>query len=125
MKKRKKPIFLVAVLALLVVTVAAINANALGTQKSPDQVQAEANVQQASQVSQPSSAPQSAQEPSQPLVAPKEDGDDTLPMNVTPIPAVPNDGPKILAPRNMKDKQKSPDRASTLTNSGWYMSGRH
>ena len=126
MKKRKKPIFLVAVLALLVVTVAAMNASALGGKKSDVATDnSDANVARSDSAKPATTSSPADTTPAQPLVAAPQDGSDDPPMNVKPIPAVADDAPKIAAPKVLKDKVKSPDRAGTLQNSGWYMSGRN
>ncbi len=125
MKKRKKPIFLVAVLALLAVTVIAINASSLASKKNPEDMQADANAQQAAQLQQTNqqSSAQSAITP-KPLTMPDAEDTPDSPMNVKPVPAVAADAPKILAPKTFKNVIKDPEHASTQPNSGWYMNGK-
>jgi hypothetical protein len=123
MKKRKKPIFLIAFLVLLVTVVTAMNANILSTAKaaSGDDPAPDPAVT-ATDNSQPAkSAKPVAQTDTKSLLSPDAGVNDDPPMNVKPVDAIPSDGPKILAPQGVHYRKKAPDRASTLPNSGWYM----
>ena len=126
MKKRKKPIFLIAVLALLVVSVAAMNSNLLTMPKTAnDYARIEAEEQQkahddymAERAKNP--PPPKAPGPGRDLVTPRsKDDDEPLNVNVKAVPAIDDEGPQIAAPANRQNKIRV-NRASTAPNSGWY-----
>lgn|SRR5690242_5367055 len=124
MKKRKKPIFLVAVLALLFVTVAAINSSSLAPKKDVSDVQPQDNAQPAPQPAQNDKKPAEPAATNAPLVAPEagDQKDDFL--GFKSVPAIDPNGPKIAAPTVRRDRIKDPDHAGTRANSGWYMNGK-
>jgi len=131
MKKRKKPIFLVAVFILLISVVAAMNSNLLSEPKTPEEAQQQAieQAQQEAQKNPPAKPVEKKKDPNakpKSLVTSPQDSDEDVPgTNIKPIPAVDPKGPKIAAPINLKNVQKSPDRASTQANSGWFEKGSY
>lgn len=126
MKKRKKPIFLIAVLALLVVSVAAMNSNLLTMPKTAsDYAKLEAEEQQKAHDDYMAERAKNPPPPKAPgtgrdLVTPRNgEEDEPLNVNVKAVPAIPDDAPAITAPTNRQNKVRV-NRASTAPNSGWY-----
>jgi len=129
MKKRKKPVVLVAVFLLLFGVVAAMNSSILSEPQTPEELknqqQREELKKQKEQQKQnpaPAAKVKGDSGPGQSLAQPKADHSeqDELPMNFKSIPAVDPKGPKIAAPKVFEGKVKSADQASTQANGQWY-----
>ena len=127
MKKRKKPIFLIATFVLLFAVVAAMNSNLLTMPKTAEDIQ-KAMEEEQMRNNPPAQKPQQAaptrkQADQGPLVAPiaEDDEDMSKMVNVKPRNAIGEDDPLITAPTERKNKLKAPDRASVAVQSGWYM----
>ena len=127
MKKRKKPIFLVAVLILVGGVAFGLNSVLMSTPKTAEDFARQAAEAQAAQ--NPPSAPAEqtpAAPPSDPgpMVSPKDENMADA-NNIKPIPAVPENAPKISAPLNMRGKDKTPDRANPSANGQWWEKGSY
>jgi hypothetical protein len=131
MKKRKSPIFLVAVIIVIFGVVAAMNANLLSEPQTPEQLAAQQQQQaKDAQKQQPAKpAPPATKKPNpaakpddKSFVSPTvEKNDAGMPgTNVKPVPAVDPNGPKIAAPRNLTGRDKAPDRANPQASGQWY-----
>jgi hypothetical protein len=131
MKKQKKPIFLIAVLVLVIGVVAAMNSSILTTPTTPEEVAK----QQAKDAADAAAAEAKASPQTTVAKKNKKDGmsghslvtsqvgdlnSDMPGTNIKPINAVDPKGSKIAAPIEIKGKVVTPDRASTQANSGWY-----
>lgn len=129
MKKRKKPIFLVAFLVLLVAVVTAVNSNLLSSPKTVGDLQRQAD--EAAQAQKQQADLQQAKDKTTQVAAAKPPPDvryvgDTTPKddmanNIKAHPAVAPGSPLIEAPKDPMGKATTPDRASTQPNSAWYM----
>ena len=124
MKKRKKPIFLVALFVLLAGGVMAMNSNLLSTSKAPDVAENDSSpdVKKPPADAKKNTPPPDVTPTSTPddsYVRPKSQ-DDPLYVNVKPIPAVKDGAPLISAPLDIKNKQRKFDRTSVQVQSGWY-----
>lgn len=133
MKKRKKPIFLAAIVILLVVCVMAFNASAFSAAtQSPDlnagQLTAEQQVEKAKldqdqkklAEDEAAAAKKTAEsKPASGVMVP-EKNDNDVPVKGRGVDAIPKDQPKIMAPGDFKPKKVSPQDASVNAQGQWY-----
>jgi hypothetical protein len=135
MKKRKKPIFLIAVLVLIGGGAIAMNSNLLSTPKTAEDIQKDAEIKQAAELAKNPPKPAAtaklaakddkntpgmagAQDDGS-LVRPKE-GDEGMGTNIHAVPAVKAGDPKINAPLEIPNQQKRFDRTGTQVQGQWY-----
>ena len=132
MKKRKKPIFLVAVFVLLTGGVIAMNSNLLTMPKTAEDIakQEEKDAAEAAAKNPPIEAKPAAKPAEEApgstvgkddgsLVSVK-DGDMGEGVNIKPKLAVKDGDPLISAPLNLKNKQRRQDRTSVQVQGQWY-----
>jgi hypothetical protein len=128
MKKRKKPIFLVAMLVLLVCVVAAMNTSLLTMPTTAKELEEQAyqeaidrgEIEASTPATQTAAAP--PEKPQGALVRPADEVDDLASgTNIKPRTAIADTDSRIKAPEIRKGQNRSRDRASVQAHSGWYM----
>jgi hypothetical protein len=125
MKKRKKPIFLAAVVVLLLISVMAFNASAFtAASQSPDLNAGLLTPEQQQEKDKKAQEQIKAQKAEAALKAKSgakagDDGDDIVPKGKG-MTALDNDQPKILAPKAIPSKKISPQDAGVNSQAQWY-----
>ncbi|MEA2552552.1 MAG: hypothetical protein QOJ65_728 [Fimbriimonadaceae bacterium] len=129
MKKRKKPIFIGALLVILLLVVGAMNASSLKSATPPnaeeDSLAAQAKLDEAEarkRDEQIAALKSGTTKDKQPLPAGLPSTEAPEQTNVKKISALAPGAPKLLAPRNLQDRTRKPERASVTAQGQWYHS---
>lgn len=121
MKKRKKPIFLAAIAILLVVSVMAFNMAAYSSSQSPDLNAGQLTPEQQAEKQKLDKDQKKQADADAAKAAAAKNANDDLGVMIHPKGAdALGDQPKIMAPKQMKEKKVDPSDGSVNSQAQWY-----